>query len=76
MTAEKAFSTGILTGVLLLVGVLIIFNLTPMAITEKLTTQHNQEAIDRGFGSWVVNTNSFKDGYPTTTFQWNTNKTK
>lgn len=63
-----SFFVGIFAGIFGLMAVLSITGYTPAKIQRNI----HQEAVNLGYGRWVVNTNS--DGYaPRTYFQWITN---
>lgn len=67
----SVFLLGILTGTLLTVFFMVIIGKTPRDVYQKYTT----EAIQLGYGKWVVDTNNFQGDMwtPSTRFEWITN---
>lgn len=68
-----AFLAGIGVGVVAFFWVLVLLGPTPRAVYRKYTT----EAVQLGYGRWVVDTNKFGDKWsPETKFEWITNRTE
>jgi hypothetical protein len=68
----EAFFTGLCAGALIIVFILFITGATPAERQCKI----HKEAVERGYGRWVVDTNSFDISTPTTHFEWIENKQK
>lgn len=66
--STESFLVGLAVGFFGFMGLLYVTNSTPARVQRNI----HQEAVNLGYGRWVVNTNS--DGYaPRTSFQWITN---
>ncbi len=65
----KAFGMGFLSGILLMMGFLILFQATPSHQLKK----DQQEAVDHGYARWVRDTNSVEIP-PTMKFEWIVNE--
>ena len=62
------FTIGIVTGVIF---ASFLFAMTSVKIAHK---QFYAEVVNRGYGSWVVDTNVIQNGIPTVKFEWNEKK--
>lgn len=66
--SAESFFVGIVVGLLSFLALLYLTGTTPVKVQRNI----HQEAVNLGYGNWVVNTNS-DGGSPRTTFQWITN---
>lgn len=64
------FVFGVLAGFFLLLMLVLIFNFDPPSVRSEVYKQ----AVDLGYGRWVINTNNLREGSVVQAqFQWITN---
>ena len=66
-----SFVCGIVAGIILLIGLMQLTDSSPVALQRKV----RQEAVQLGYGKWIIDTDRFDGSSPKTRFEWITNTT-
>ncbi len=66
---SAAFFIGIAVGVIVIGSLMAGVGTLPKEVRREI----HQEAVNRGYGRWIINTNKFYGSSPISEFQWITN---
>lgn len=64
-----AFFTGIAVGMIMIGSLMAGVGTLPTDVRREI----HQEAVNHGYGQWIINTNKFEGSSPISEFQWITN---